>query len=112
MQSELWRKGNGSRKEIAVNWDLEGQSIYGLRGICRDGRIRRKKHRYTISAPLIYSNHNSDVQQHDQYQEVPRDMNLFLHGRPWELLPDLVFDPAVHDKLHRRPESSGIKWSS
>ncbi|KAL5467723.1 hypothetical protein EMCRGX_G031988 [Ephydatia muelleri] len=54
------------------------------------------------------SNHNSDVQHDDQDQDVPRDRNLFPHGRQWELLPDLVFDPAVHDKF---TQETRIKWN-
>ena len=39
---------------------------------------------------------------------MPRDRNLFPHGRQWELLPDLVFDPAVHDKF---TQETRIKWN-
>ena len=72
------------------------------------GRIRKKKHTTIYLHLFIYSNHNSDVQEHDQDQKVHRVMNLFLHGRQWELLPDLVFDPAVHDKF---TQETRIKWN-
>ena len=69
----------------------------------------RYQSRLEKSTCLYYSNHNSDVQKHNQDQEVPRDTNLFPHRIKWELLPDLVFDPAVHEKF---TQQTRIKWSS
>ena len=79
------------------------------------GMIRKKKHNNLDILSwhvFIYINHNSDVQQHDQDQEVPRDANLSLmeDNRNCYQISSLIL--LFMTSLHRRPESSGIKWSS
>ena len=53
-------------------------------------------------------NYNSDVQQHDQDQEVLRDANLSHNGNCY-LISSVTL--LFMTRLHRRPESSGIKWN-